>query len=196
MSTSTLSSCSHAVVALLYPFSWQHTFIPVLPASMIDIVCCPTPFLVGLLSSSLPKLKELPVEEVSQLGNPVGGKGDGKKGGKEQKPPGGKGRGEWRGGRHWDLPICDLCTFLPSSYPFSLGGQFPAGGVSVICRWEYRVMEVWGGHCRDSHPEFTATNDFFSPQALMVNLGSDRFIRQVRVGHHRIWPALGWVLVP
>uniref|UniRef100_A0A8C7WAE8 DENN domain containing 2B n=1 Tax=Oncorhynchus mykiss TaxID=8022 RepID=A0A8C7WAE8_ONCMY len=60
---STLSSCMHAVVALLYPFSWQHTFIPVLPASMVDIVCCPTPFLVGLLSSSLPKLKDLPVEE-------------------------------------------------------------------------------------------------------------------------------------
>ncbi|XP_072320563.1 DENN domain-containing protein 2B isoform X1 [Eucyclogobius newberryi] len=60
---STLSSCMHAVVALLYPFSWQHTFIPVLPGSMLDIVCCPTPFLVGLLSSSVPKLKELPVEE-------------------------------------------------------------------------------------------------------------------------------------
>lgn len=62
---STLSSCMHAVVALLYPFSWQHTFIPVLPGSMLDIVCCPTPFLVGLLSNSMPKLKELPVEEVS-----------------------------------------------------------------------------------------------------------------------------------
>ncbi|XP_061884802.1 suppression of tumorigenicity 5 protein isoform X1 [Entelurus aequoreus] len=60
---STLSNCMHAVVALLYPFSWQHTFIPVLPGSMLDIVCCPTPFLVGLLSSSLPKLKDLPVEE-------------------------------------------------------------------------------------------------------------------------------------
>ncbi|KAJ8406448.1 hypothetical protein AAFF_G00300220 [Aldrovandia affinis] len=60
---STLSSCVHAMVALLYPFSWQHTFIPVLPATMVDIVCCPTPFLVGLLSSSLPKLKGLPVEE-------------------------------------------------------------------------------------------------------------------------------------
>ncbi|MGH0134003.1 UNVERIFIED_CONTAM: hypothetical protein FKN15_053773 [Acipenser sinensis] len=60
---SILSSCVHAVVALLYPFSWQHTFIPVLPSSIVDIVCCPTPFLVGLLSSSLPKLKELPVEE-------------------------------------------------------------------------------------------------------------------------------------
>ncbi|KAJ3593980.1 hypothetical protein NHX12_006312 [Muraenolepis orangiensis] len=43
--------------------SGLHTFIPVLPAAMVDIVCCPTPFLVGLLSSSLPKLKELPVEE-------------------------------------------------------------------------------------------------------------------------------------
>ncbi|NXW04782.1 DEN2A protein, partial [Fregetta grallaria] len=31
---------------------------------MIDIVCSPTPFLIGLLSSSLPRLKELPVEEV------------------------------------------------------------------------------------------------------------------------------------
>ncbi|KAG8438453.1 hypothetical protein GDO86_008943 [Hymenochirus boettgeri] len=64
---STLSSCSHAIVALLYPFSWQHTFIPVLPSAMIDIVCCPTPFLVGLISSSLPKLKDLPVEEVSTV---------------------------------------------------------------------------------------------------------------------------------
>ena len=52
-------------MALLYPFTWQHTYIPVLPPSMIDIVCSPTPFLIGLLSSSLPRLKELPVEEVS-----------------------------------------------------------------------------------------------------------------------------------
>lgn len=80
LSISTLSSCSHAVVALLYPFSWQHTFIPVLPASMIDIVCCPTPFLVGLLSSSLPKLKELPVEEVGHLGSQLGAGGGKEKG--------------------------------------------------------------------------------------------------------------------
>ncbi|KAG5845154.1 hypothetical protein ANANG_G00135820 [Anguilla anguilla] len=68
---STLSQCCHAVVALLYPFTWQHTYIPVLPPSMIDIICTPTPFIVGLLSSSLPRLKELPVEEVLvvDLGN-------------------------------------------------------------------------------------------------------------------------------
>ncbi|CAB1316989.1 unnamed protein product, partial [Coregonus sp. 'balchen'] len=61
---STLSQCCHAVVALLYPFTWQHTYIPVLPPAMLDIVCTPTPFIVGLLSSSLPQLTELPLEEV------------------------------------------------------------------------------------------------------------------------------------
>ncbi|KAL4625061.1 DENN domain-containing protein 2A-like isoform X2 [Arapaima gigas] len=61
---STLSQCCHAVVALLYPFTWQHTYIPVLPASMLDIVCTPTPYIMGLLSSSMPRLKELPIEEV------------------------------------------------------------------------------------------------------------------------------------
>ncbi|KAL0962801.1 hypothetical protein UPYG_G00345650 [Umbra pygmaea] len=68
---STLSQCCHAVVALLYPFTWQHTYIPVLPPVMLDIVCTPTPFIVGLLSSSLPQLTELPLEEVLvvDLGN-------------------------------------------------------------------------------------------------------------------------------
>uniref|UniRef100_A0A8C2Z5X3 UDENN domain-containing protein n=1 Tax=Cyclopterus lumpus TaxID=8103 RepID=A0A8C2Z5X3_CYCLU len=68
---STLSQCCHAVVALLYPFVWQHTYIPVLPSAMLDIVCTPTPFIVGLLSSSLPQLTELPLEEVLvvDLGN-------------------------------------------------------------------------------------------------------------------------------
>ncbi|XP_005988514.1 DENN domain-containing protein 2C [Latimeria chalumnae] len=61
---STLSKCCHAVVATLYPFTWQHTYIPVLPVSMIDIVCSPTPFLIGILSCSLPQLNDLPLEEV------------------------------------------------------------------------------------------------------------------------------------
>lgn len=33
---------------------------------MLDIVCTPTPFIVGLLSSSLPQLTELPLEEVRE----------------------------------------------------------------------------------------------------------------------------------
>ncbi|XP_041860366.1 DENN domain-containing protein 2C isoform X2 [Melanotaenia boesemani] len=61
---SVLSRCGHAVLALLYPFTWQHTFIPVLPASMLDISCSPTPFLIGVLAPCLPQLLELPIEEV------------------------------------------------------------------------------------------------------------------------------------
>lgn len=67
LSCSTLSQCCHAAVALLYPFVWQHTYIPVLPPAMLDIVCTPTPFIVGLLSSSLSQLTELPLEEVGPL---------------------------------------------------------------------------------------------------------------------------------
>ena len=60
-----LSSCINALNALLYPFSWQHVFIPVLPLSLIDYCSAPMPFLLGILSSSLPNLKHLPLEEVS-----------------------------------------------------------------------------------------------------------------------------------
>ncbi|XP_061422660.1 LOW QUALITY PROTEIN: DENN domain-containing protein 2B-like [Lethenteron reissneri] len=61
---SVLSKCCHAALALLYPFAWQHTYVPVLPAHMVDIVCSPTPFVVGLLSSTLPRTHDLPMEEV------------------------------------------------------------------------------------------------------------------------------------
>ncbi|KAI5095311.1 DENN domain-containing protein 2C [Silurus meridionalis] len=60
----TLSQCAHSALALLYPFTWQHTFVPVLPANMLDISCSPTPFVMGALSPSLDQLLDLPIEEV------------------------------------------------------------------------------------------------------------------------------------
>ncbi|XP_060565637.1 uncharacterized protein LOC132724716 isoform X2 [Ruditapes philippinarum] len=60
---SKLSSTIHAIVSLLYPFSWQHTFIPVLPSDMIDVVCSPTPYIIGITASLLPKLTDLPIDE-------------------------------------------------------------------------------------------------------------------------------------
>uniref|UniRef100_A0A8C5T432 DENN domain containing 2D n=1 Tax=Malurus cyaneus samueli TaxID=2593467 RepID=A0A8C5T432_9PASS len=45
---SVLSQCIHAVAALLYPFTWAHTYIPVVPECLLDTVCCPTPFMVGI----------------------------------------------------------------------------------------------------------------------------------------------------
>ncbi|KAM6979681.1 DENN/MADD domain containing 2Db [Aplochiton taeniatus] len=45
---STLSQALHAVVALLYPFIWQHTFISIVPTVLIDVVMAPTPYLLGV----------------------------------------------------------------------------------------------------------------------------------------------------
>uniref|UniRef100_A0A3P8UWG9 DENN/MADD domain containing 2Da n=1 Tax=Cynoglossus semilaevis TaxID=244447 RepID=A0A3P8UWG9_CYNSE len=44
----TLSQVIHAVAALLYPFTWQHTFIPIIPEILIDVVMAPTPYLLGV----------------------------------------------------------------------------------------------------------------------------------------------------
>ncbi|XP_039697108.1 DENN domain-containing protein 2D isoform X2 [Pteropus medius] len=61
---STLSQCIHAAAALLYPFSWAHTYIPVVPESLLATVCCPTPFMVGVQMRFLQEVTESPMEEV------------------------------------------------------------------------------------------------------------------------------------
>ncbi|KAM7411022.1 hypothetical protein PAMA_021145 [Pampus argenteus] len=43
-----LSQVIHAVAALLYPFTWQHTFISIVPEILIDVVMAPTPYLLGV----------------------------------------------------------------------------------------------------------------------------------------------------
>lgn len=61
---STLSQCIHAAAALLYPFSWAHTYIPVVPESLLATVCCPTPFMVGVQMRFRQEVMESPMEEV------------------------------------------------------------------------------------------------------------------------------------
>jgi len=58
-----LGDCVQAFSALLYPFEWQHVFIPILPPSMLDIVCAPMPFILGVLDISCPTISNMPVEE-------------------------------------------------------------------------------------------------------------------------------------
>uniref|UniRef100_H0X3H0 DENN domain containing 2D n=1 Tax=Otolemur garnettii TaxID=30611 RepID=H0X3H0_OTOGA len=59
---STLSQCIHAAAALLYPFSWAHTYIPVVPESLLATVCCPTPFMVGVQMRFLQEVMDSPME--------------------------------------------------------------------------------------------------------------------------------------
>uniref|UniRef100_A0A8C5NDI4 UDENN domain-containing protein n=1 Tax=Gouania willdenowi TaxID=441366 RepID=A0A8C5NDI4_GOUWI len=48
---SILTSCLHALNAILYPMYWQHIFIPVLPPHLLDYCCAPMPFLIGVHST-------------------------------------------------------------------------------------------------------------------------------------------------
>ena len=64
-SLSTLSSSCHCLISLMYPFEWDHTLIPVLPTKLTDILCLPTPFILGIFPSVLPELEDLPIEDVS-----------------------------------------------------------------------------------------------------------------------------------
>lgn len=61
---STLSSCISAMVALLYPFEWQHTYVTVLTTSLIDIVEAPTPYIIGILTSMKSFLEDYDLSEV------------------------------------------------------------------------------------------------------------------------------------
>nr|XP_021147154.1 DENN domain-containing protein 2D [Columba livia] len=60
---SVLSQCIHAVAALLYPFTWAHTYIPVVPECLLATVCCPTPFMVGIQMRHLEQVLDQPMEE-------------------------------------------------------------------------------------------------------------------------------------
>uniref|UniRef100_A0A1B6L405 UDENN domain-containing protein n=1 Tax=Graphocephala atropunctata TaxID=36148 RepID=A0A1B6L405_9HEMI len=48
-SISKLSSCIEGLCAALYPFHWQHTLVPIVPCTMLDLCQAPTPYVIGLL---------------------------------------------------------------------------------------------------------------------------------------------------
>lgn len=61
---SLVSNSVHALMRLIYPFQWQHVFIPVLPAKLLSYVCAPMPYIVGIHTSMLPEVLKLPTEKM------------------------------------------------------------------------------------------------------------------------------------
>ncbi|XP_069039642.1 DENN domain-containing protein 1A isoform X3 [Lepisosteus oculatus] len=61
---STLTACVHGSAAMLYPMYWQHVYIPVLPQHLIDYCGAPMPYLIGVHSSLMEKVKCMALEEV------------------------------------------------------------------------------------------------------------------------------------
>ena len=43
-----LTMAAETLSALLFPFSWQHVYIPILPERLLDILEAPVPFLIGI----------------------------------------------------------------------------------------------------------------------------------------------------
>ncbi|XP_069783553.1 DENN domain-containing protein 1B isoform X2 [Narcine bancroftii] len=61
---STLTACVHGSSAMLYPMYWQHIYIPVLPPHLLDYCCAPMPYLIGIHSSLMEKVKSKALEDV------------------------------------------------------------------------------------------------------------------------------------
>ncbi|XP_028828794.1 DENN domain-containing protein 1A isoform X7 [Denticeps clupeoides] len=64
---STLTACVHGAAAMLYPMYWQHVYIPVLPQHLIDYCCAPMPYLIGVHSSLMEKVRSMALDDIVVL---------------------------------------------------------------------------------------------------------------------------------
>uniref|UniRef100_A0A665T5X9 UDENN domain-containing protein n=1 Tax=Echeneis naucrates TaxID=173247 RepID=A0A665T5X9_ECHNA len=64
---STLTACVHGSAAMLYPMHWQHVYIPVLPQHLLDYCCAPMPYLIGVHSSLIEKVRGMALDDVVVL---------------------------------------------------------------------------------------------------------------------------------
>ncbi len=51
----TLMPLLHCLTTLMYPLSWRHAFIPILPATNLMELDSPFPFLLGITRAALPR---------------------------------------------------------------------------------------------------------------------------------------------
>lgn len=58
-SYSRLTESCRALTALMYPFKYSHVYVPILPASLIEILSTPTPFIMGVHSALQSEITDL-----------------------------------------------------------------------------------------------------------------------------------------
>lgn len=58
-SYSRLTDACRALTAIMYPFKYNHVYIPLLPAALVEILSTPTPFIMGVHSSLKTDVSEL-----------------------------------------------------------------------------------------------------------------------------------------
>ncbi|XP_078018492.1 DENN domain-containing protein 1A isoform X4 [Epinephelus lanceolatus] len=62
-----LTACVHGSTDMLYPMHWQHVYIPVLPQHLLDYCCAPMPYLIGVHSSLMEKVRGMALDDVVVL---------------------------------------------------------------------------------------------------------------------------------
>lgn len=54
-----LNEACQGLISLMYPFKYSHTYIPILPANLIEFLSTPTPFIIGVHSSLRREISDL-----------------------------------------------------------------------------------------------------------------------------------------
>ncbi|XP_039436960.1 myotubularin-related protein 13 isoform X2 [Culex pipiens pallens] len=54
-----LTDSCRALTALMYPFRYSHVYIPILPASLLEVLSTPTPFIMGIHSAMQTEVTEV-----------------------------------------------------------------------------------------------------------------------------------------
>lgn len=54
-----LNEACQGLISLMYPFKYSHTYIPILPATLIEFLSTPTPFIIGVHSSLKREISDL-----------------------------------------------------------------------------------------------------------------------------------------
>lgn len=59
---------AETITALMFPFQWQHVYVPILPASLLHFLDAPVPYLMGLHSNGLDDRSKLELpQEVREI---------------------------------------------------------------------------------------------------------------------------------
>lgn len=66
-SFSVVSTIIMSLLALVAPFEWVHILIPILPPSLVHVLAAPPPYFVGILTSQLPLLQNVIIDNAVMI---------------------------------------------------------------------------------------------------------------------------------
>ena len=66
-----LMAVAESITALMFPFQWQHVYVPILPASLLHFLDAPVPYLMGLHSNGQDDRTNLELPQEVPINSPA-----------------------------------------------------------------------------------------------------------------------------